>query len=164
MAGHHKDGKATLFFGLLLLLFLQTLSVWLESIYKIGLTRLSMGPEALALCVAVAPLVLLAAPKHAGPGWMRAALSLFLAGRGLLPWVGVQWGAWAGTCAVGAFLVALCFLLTGPYRYWRGEPGYALGLALLGSMALRIWGTKTDARAPVYASRGWTWLAGERPL
>ena len=45
---------------------------------------------------------------------------------------------------VGAFLIALCLLLTPPFRFLLGDAGSALGLALLGSLALRAWGATYD--------------------
>ena len=57
--------KATLLFGILLLLFIQTLTLFFDSIYKIALTKLSLGMESLGVLFLLSPLLVLILPEGA---------------------------------------------------------------------------------------------------
>ncbi len=137
--------RATLFFSALLLLFIQTLTVWLESIYKIGLTRLSMGREAAGLLFVLAPLLVLLCPARGQRKLLWGSVTLFLVGRSVIPTVGVAAGHLIGGATVAAFLVALCLVLSRRFQFLQGNTGIALGLALLASIALRAWGATEDS-------------------
>jgi endonuclease/exonuclease/phosphatase family metal-dependent hydrolase len=136
--------KAPLFFSTLLLLFIQTLTVWLESIYKISLTKLSVGPEAGGLLFVLSPLLILVCPARAQRMVLWGSVILFLITRGLIPLAGATGGVLLGGAGVGALLVALCLLLSRPFRFLQGDAGAALGLAILMSIALRAWGATYD--------------------
>jgi endonuclease/exonuclease/phosphatase family metal-dependent hydrolase len=135
---------STLGFGLLLLLFLQTLTVWLESIYKIGLTKLSMGSEMAGLLFVLSPILVLFCPGRVQTTALWIAIAFFLGARALLPLAGVSAGMLLAGVGVGSFLVALCFMLSGRFRFLVGDAGAALGLAVLMSIALRAWGATYD--------------------
>ena len=123
--------QATLCFGLLLLLFIQTLTVWLELIYKVGLTRLAMGPEMVGLFFVLSPLLVLCCPGQAQRTALWISVSLFLIARALLPYAGATSGWLLAGAGVGAFLVALCAMFSRQFRFLCGDPGVALGLAIL---------------------------------
>jgi hypothetical protein len=58
---HHR---ATLLIGVLLLLFVQTLTLFFDSIYKIALTKLSVGKESLGVLFLLSPLLVFLLPKR----------------------------------------------------------------------------------------------------
>ena len=138
------SAKTTLLFSLLLLLFIQTLTVWFESMYRIGLTHLSPGVEVFGLLFILSPLVMLLLPEHAQHDVLRVSAFVFLAARALLPLAGVSGGGLISGIGVGAFLVLLCLLLPRPFNFLQGNAGSALGLALMMSIALRAWGATYD--------------------
>jgi endonuclease/exonuclease/phosphatase family metal-dependent hydrolase len=157
--------KATLWFSIVLLFFLQALTLWLESIYKISLTRLAPGPEVLGLVFMLSPLCLLAIPERAQPKLLTVSFAALLVGRAVLPWAEGSLGVLAGGICVGAFLILLSLLLSRPFGSLRGEPGIALGVALLASIGLRAWGASYDISLGrmgavlgwVLAGLGWWW-------
>lgn len=133
-----------MFFGVLWLCFIQTLTLWLESMYKISLTRLAPGPELFGLLFAASPLLVLVCPEPAQRKVLGGAVIVFLIARAVAPMMEVTVGALVSGVGVGAFLIALCLLLAQPFRCLQGDAGSALGLALLGSLALRAWGATYD--------------------
>jgi endonuclease/exonuclease/phosphatase family metal-dependent hydrolase len=136
--------KASLFFSLLLLFFVQSLTLWVESIYRIGLTKLGLGTEAFGLLFVLSPLCVLLCPESAQHRLLSGAVVVSLLGRAMLPLVGVSAAVVIAGSSVGAFLVVLCMLLSRSFRFLRGDGGIALGLALLMSIALRAWGATND--------------------
>ena len=138
------NDKATLLFGILLLLFIQTLTLFFDSIYKIALTRLSMGKESLGVLFLLAPLLAFLLPKRTHWKVFWGSVALFLASRAIVPLTGVVQGVVIAGLGVGAFLVALCLILSRPFQFLQGDAGAALGSALLISIALRAWGATYD--------------------
>ena len=141
-AGTHS--KATLLFGVLLLLFIQTLTLCFDSIYKIALTKLSIGKESLGVLFLLSPLLVPLLPKGTHRKVLWGSVALFLASRAIVPLPGVFKGVAIAGLGVGAFLVALCLILSRPFRFLQGDAGIALGIALLLSIALRAWGASYD--------------------
>lgn len=137
--------KATLFFSVVLLFLVQTLTVWVESIYKISLTRLAPGAEALGLLFVLSPLGVFLCPESAQRRLLTGALVGFVVCRAWLPFTGAVGGVLVSGVGVGAALLCLCLLLSRPFRFLQGETGSALGLALLMSIALRAWGASYDS-------------------
>ena len=136
--------KATLLFGILLLLFIQTLTLCFDSIYKIALTKLSMGMESLGVLFLLSPLLVLLLPKGTQRKVLWGSIILFLASRAVVPLTNVAQGVVIAGVGVGAFLVALCLILSRPFRSLQGDAGVALGLAVMLSIALRAWGATYD--------------------
>jgi endonuclease/exonuclease/phosphatase family metal-dependent hydrolase len=157
--GYSQDA-GTLGFGLLLLLFIQTLTVWLESIYKIGLTKLSLGMEAAGLLFVFSPLLVFLCPEPAQRRLLWGSLAVFLGARALLPWPGVVGGMIVGGVGLGAGLVLWSLWLSQPWRSGRGDAGIALGLALLLSIALRAWGATCDVTLSRSGAAGGWMMAG----
>jgi len=137
--------KATLLFSVVLLFLLQTLTVWVESIYKISLTRLAPGAEALGLLFVLSPLGVFLCPERAQQRLLTGALVGFVFCRLWLPFAGAVGGVIVSGAGVGAALVCLCLLLSRPFRFLQGDAGSALGLALVMSIALRAWGASFDS-------------------
>ena len=136
--------KATLLFGILLLLFIQTLTLCFDSIYKIALTKLSMGQESLGVLFLLSPLLVLLLPKRTQRKVLWGSVAFFLASRAIVPLTGAVNGVVIAGLGVGAFLVALCLVLSRPFQFLQGDAGIALGIALLLSIALRAWGATYD--------------------
>ena len=136
--------KATLLFGILLLLFIQTLTLCFDSIYKIALTKLSMGMESLGVLFLLSPLLVLLLPKGTQRKVLWGSIILFLASRAVVPLASAVPGVVVAGLGVGAFLVALCLILSRPFRSLQGDAGVALGLAVMLSIALRAWGATYD--------------------
>lgn len=153
----YSQDSGTLGFSLLLLLFIQTLTVWLESIYKIGLTKLSLGMEAAGLLFVLSPLLVLLCPEPAQRRLLWGSLVVFLGARGLLPSAGVVGGMIMGGVGVGAGLVLWSLWLSQPSRCGQGDTGIALGLAVLLSIALRAWGATCDVTLS-RSGAGWGWM------
>jgi endonuclease/exonuclease/phosphatase family metal-dependent hydrolase len=141
-AGTHH--RATLLFGVLLLLFVQTLTLFFDSIYKIALTKLSVGKELLGVLFLLSPLLVFLLPQKTHRKVLRGSVALFLAARAVVPLVGAAQAVVITGLGVGAFLVAFCFVLSRPFRALQGDAGIALGIALLLSIALRAWGATYD--------------------
>ena len=141
-AGTHH--QATLLFGVLLLLFIQSLTLFFDSIYKIALTKLSMGQESLGVLFLLSPLLVLLLPKSIHRKVLWGSVALFLVSRAIVPFTGAVNGVLIAGLGVGAFLVALCLILSRPFRFLQGDSGIALGIALLLSIALRAGGATYD--------------------
>src|ERR1022692_4128584 len=84
--------KATLLFGILVLLFIQTLTLFFDSIYKIALTKLSLGMESLGVLFLLSPLLVLLLPKGTQQKVLWGSVALFLASRAIIPLTGVAQG------------------------------------------------------------------------
>ena len=136
--------KATLLFGVLLCLFIQTVTLFFDSIYKIALTKLSLGLESLGVLFLLSPLLVFCIPLRTHRTVLWSALALFLAARAAVPLVGAAKGVVIAGLGVGAFLIVLCLILSRPLRILQGDAGIALGLALLLSIALRALGATYD--------------------
>ena len=151
--------RATLFFSILLLLFIQTLTLCFDSIYKIALTRLSMGKESLGLLFLLLPLLVPLLPKETQRKVLWSSVILFLASRAIAPLTGVAEGVVIAGLGVGAFLVALCLILSRPFRFLQGDAGAALGIALMVSIAVRAWGATYDFTLGVSGAwLGWVFV------
>jgi hypothetical protein len=127
-AGTHH--KATLLFGILLLLFIQTLTLFFDSIYKIALTKLSLGMESLGVLFLLSPLLVLVLPKGTQRKVLWGCIILCFASRAVVPLTGVAKGIIFAGLGVGAFLVALCLILSRPFRCLQGDAGVALAVTM----------------------------------
>ena len=141
-AGTHY--RATLLFGMLLLLFIQTLTLLFDSIYKIALTKLSMGKESLGVLFLLSPLLVFFLPKRTHRLVLWGSVALFLASRAIVPLTGAAPGVVTAGLGVGSFLITLCLVLSRPFRFLQGDAGIALGFAVMLSIALRAWGATYD--------------------
>lgn len=135
---------ATLFFALFFLFFIQLVSVWMESIYRMSLTKLRPGHELYGTFFLFIPLVLHIAKGRYERAFLGVAAVVCFASRSLCPFWGAEARIAVAGLGVGAFLVVLCFALSRPYRFLRGDIGLAIGAAVLSSVALRSWRSSID--------------------
>ena len=143
------DPTGTVASALLILFFIQLLTVWIESIYRLSLIKLGPGTELAGLLFMLLPLLLL----FVGGGAQRyvCGVSVFvvLLARALCPFFGAPELIVVAGTGVGTFLIVLCFMLSGTYRFPMGKVGVGTGVAVLLSGALRAWGSSFDL------SMGW---------
>jgi len=139
-----RESRNTALFGLLLLFFVQFLGMWIESTYRISLTRLGPGPELYGGLLLLLPLTLFAVRKEHERGVLWAVLALFLVLRVLCPFLPVHARLVGAGLGVALFLVLLAYLVSARYRHLTGDPGQAIALAILSSTALRSWGSSAD--------------------
>ena len=146
-------------FGLLLLLFFQLLSDFVEAIYVFGLLGTDIPVEIVSVLLFLSPVVLLFLPKGLS-GWPlilvgEAMLVCRVAGPMLDP---------RGTMLVSGLGVACALLLLPSLLRDRQDRdpgasgldfGLGLTLALLGSILLRTWGSGSDI-----STRGATQIIG----
>lgn len=158
--GHTTDTRRVLLLALLMLFFFQLTSVWIESIYRLSLIKLSMGKELLGVLLFLLPLPLIAAPKRAYPAILWTAFAALLITRALCPLLGAAGLIINGGIGVAAFLVILCFLLVDSDRYPWGHFGAATGLAVLLSVLFRTAGASLDiSMEGRTAPAGWVLVA-----
>lgn len=136
--------RATVLFGLLLLLFFQLGGVWIESIYRLALIKLGPGRELYAGVCLLAPVVLFCVRRERERGILWAAVGVFLAARAMCPVLRPGALIVVAGLGVGAFLIVLCYAVSDGYGRLRGNVGVAAGLAVLMSVALRSWRSSLD--------------------
>ncbi|MCC6487611.1 MAG: endonuclease/exonuclease/phosphatase family protein [Candidatus Hydrogenedentes bacterium] len=155
-AGSDSRLLPTILFALLFLFFLQMYGVWVESIYRLSLIKLRMGMELSGILLLLLPLLLLLVKERQERLVLRLATAVLLGSRALCPLLGARPLIVVAGLGVAAFLVVLCYLLSDRYRAIRGDVGIALGLATLGSIAFRSWGSSIDVSMEGPASAiGW---------
>ncbi len=126
------------------LFFIQLLTIWIESIYRLSLIELSPGKEMLGLLFVLSPLVALLAGRGARRWLFLGSLIVMFVARALCPlFEGTALMIVAGA-AVGAFLVAVCCLPLDGSRVSPKNLGLGLAIAVLMSIALRAWGSSFD--------------------
>lgn len=136
--------EPTLLSALLFLFFIQLLTIWMESIYRLSLIKLSPGKELLGLLFVLSPLALLFAGNRGQRVFCVGSLFIILFARALCPlFQGVGLAIVSGA-GVGAGLIAICCLLSGAYRIRRNNLGLGFAIAVLISVGLRAWGSSFD--------------------
>jgi endonuclease/exonuclease/phosphatase family metal-dependent hydrolase len=146
--------KSSLFLGIVFLFFIQVVTTWIESIYRLSLIKLSMGVEMLGILLVLLPLALLIVPRRYERHAMHAALAVLLITRALVPMLGAAALIVIAGLGVAAFLVFLCFVLAGRVAP-RGDMVVGAGLAVLLSILFRAWGSSLDI-----SMGGWTAVFG----
>ncbi len=136
--------RNTLLFGLLLLFFIQILGTWVESIYRISLTRLGPGKELYGGLLLLLPFALFAVRKERERGFLWFAVVVFLAARVLCPYLGAPGRIVVAGVGVSMFLIILAYAFSMPCQRLKGDMGQAVGVAVLLSVALRSWGSSVD--------------------
>lgn len=136
--------RSIVFLALLLLFFLQLLTAFIESIYRLSLIKLSPGKELFGLALLLLPLVLLAIKERHEKRFLQCAFVVFILARMTCPIGGARGQIIIGGTGISAFLVILCYTLSGPYGLARRNAGLAAGLAILASVALRVRGSSCD--------------------
>ncbi len=136
--------KSTLLFALLFLFFLQLLSLWIESIYRLTLVKLSMGMEGFSFLWLLLPLVVLFSGRKSERPMLWFSLLTFLGARAVCPLLGVRALTVVAGLGVAAFLILLCVVFSGRYRSLQGDACLATGIAVLLSVLFRSWGSSCD--------------------
>ena len=151
-----SESRSTLLFALLLLFFLQILGTWLESLYRISLTRLGPGLELYGILLLLLPFTLFAVRREQERRFLWGALLIFLASRVLCPCLGPPGQVVAGGVGLSAFLIILACAFSTPFGGLKGDMGQAVGIAMLLSVALRAWGSSADiSMEGTTAALGW---------
>ena len=143
------DPRGTVASALLILFFIQLVTIWIESIYRLSLIKLGPGQELAGLLFMLLPLLLLFVGSGAQRFVCGVSVFVVLLARALSPFCGAPELIVVAGIGVGAFLIALCFMLSGTYRFPMGNLGVGTGIAVLLSVALRAWGSSFDL------SMGW---------
>jgi len=142
--------------ALVLLFFVQMLTVWIESIYRMSLVKLSMGVELLGILLPLLFLVLLMAGHRHERTVLAACFILLLAARVLCPILRTPWLILAAGLGVTAFLAIVCVALTHPRRATGRDAAAGAGIAILLSVGLRAWGSSYDiSLGGPFAWLGW---------
>lgn len=144
----------TLLLALFLLFFVQLATVWIESIYRLSLIKLSMGREMLGILLPLLALLLWPLGRRAERGTYLVACGVLLAARALCPFLGAPWLIVNAGVGVAAFLVVLCHWLS--RRAGRADFAVATGLAVLASASIRAWGSSLDVTMEIPGAwAGW---------
>ncbi|MBX7254936.1 MAG: endonuclease/exonuclease/phosphatase family protein [Candidatus Hydrogenedentes bacterium] len=125
------------------LFFFQLFTLYVESIYRLSLTKLSMGPEMYGVFFILAPLLVLLLGRHGARFLSRIAIAGILFTRCLAPYLGARAQIVNSGIGVACFLVLFCYVLSSSNRFSRPDWASAIVLAVLGSVILRssIWST-----------------------
>lgn len=140
----NSRSRSIVFLALLLLFFLQLLTAFIESIYRLSLIKLSPGKELFGLALLLLPLVLLLIRERHEKRFLQYAFMTFILARIMCPLGGAREQIIISGVGLAAFLVLLCYRLSAPYSFARQNTGPAVALAILASMALRVWGSSCD--------------------
>ncbi len=152
-ANKHTLHNFWIFSGAFLLIFLQLLSEFIESIYVFGLLRVSLTPEVAAVMLLFSPLVLLGWRKQTSPLSLLILAGGVLGARLALVWMGPSGRLLASGLGVGCWLIAfpawLGRMAALPHAQDRSSPhawalGMGLTLALAASVLLRTLGSGFD--------------------
>ncbi len=138
------DARATLLSASVFLFFIQLLTLWIESIYRLSLIELRPGKEVLGLLFVLAPLVALLAGRGAQRWLFPGSLVVMFVARALCPVLGGAALIIVAGTGVGAFLIAVCCLPLEGSRVSPKSLGLGLAMAVLLSIALRAWGSSLD--------------------
>jgi endonuclease/exonuclease/phosphatase family metal-dependent hydrolase len=138
-----RQGRIILF-AIFFLFLIQLWGMLTEGIYRLSLIKLSSGTEMLFLAFLFAPLLVLFLPGNQTKRTLVTCTVLAFVARLLLPFLGLTSAAAVAGFGTGAGLIALTILLSGPFRLPGDAAALGIGLALLGSIALRAWGSSLD--------------------
>ncbi|MGI6460323.1 MAG: endonuclease/exonuclease/phosphatase family protein [Candidatus Hydrogenedentales bacterium] len=138
------DARATLLGASVFLFFIQLLTLWIESIYRLSLVELRPGKEVLGLLFVLSPLVALSAGRGAQRWLFPGSLVVMFVARALCPVLGGPALILVAGAGTGAFLVAVCCLPLEGSRVSPKSLGLGLAIAVLLSIVLRAWGSSLD--------------------
>lgn len=150
-------------FGLLFLLFVQSIATFIESIYILELLSTSLDEKVLGVVLLFSPVLLLPFGKRV-PQWLIWVTFLFLfVGRGTAPYLDTVGRMLASGVATGAALILIPITLVTYPKPTRGYswmiPTQGLALAVGLSVLLRTLNYTIDIS--LIASTGWLgWILG----
>lgn len=152
--------RETLLTSLVFLFFLQLLTIWIESIYRMSLVKLSMGPELLGILLPLLCLGLLFVGRRHERTALGVSFSFLLITRALCPLLPTPLSIVDAGLGVAAFLSLVCRVLTCRMNSGGGNMAAAVGIAVLSSVALRAWGSSCDlSMGGPFVGLGWALIA-----
>lgn len=151
--------REALLASLVFLFFIQLLTVWTESIYRMSLVKLSMGPELLGILLPLLCLGMLFVGRRHERAALGVSLSVLLVTRALCPLLATPWLIVNAGLGVAAFLALVCCALARPNGSRSGDMAAAVGIAVLASVALRAWGSSYDvSMGGPFVGLGWAFI------
>ncbi|MFA6240317.1 MAG: endonuclease/exonuclease/phosphatase family protein [Candidatus Hydrogenedentales bacterium] len=133
------------------LFFIQLFTLYIESMYRLSLTKLSMGMEMWGLVFLLAPLPLLLLGRFGERYLPRIAIAGLVVTRCIAPYLGARAQIINSGIGVACFLILLCYTFAGSPAVPRADWMSAIVLAMLGSIVLRssVWATYDLSLYPV---------------
>ena len=130
--------------AVVVLFIIQLFTIWMESIYRLGLIHTSAGSNLFYLLFVLVPLIALVWPGDHSETLFRAAIVTVLGARLACLLFGVRGCGVAAGLGVGASLILTCFVLSTQHRKSGATIVSAVGLGVLMSVALRSLGSTND--------------------
>ena len=155
-----KQWLLILSFGILFLLFVQSIATFIEGIYILELLSTSLDEKVLGILFLFSPILLLPFGKRV-PRWLIwISFSLLVIGRGVIPYLGTFERMIAAGVASGAALVLIPILLVTYPEPRKGSrwliPAQGLALAVGLSVLLRTLNFTIDiSMTSTYGWSGW---------
>ncbi len=149
--------ESTLLFTVIFLFFIQLLGMWIESIYRVSLTRLGPGKELYGILLLLLPLVLFVISEKRERACLWVATIALLVARLSCPYLNTAGQVVVAGVGVSMFCVILACALSARFSRLKGDMGQAVGLAVLLSVAFRSWGSSADISTEGWGS-GLGWL------
>ncbi|MCC6153963.1 MAG: endonuclease/exonuclease/phosphatase family protein, partial [Candidatus Hydrogenedentes bacterium] len=126
------------------LFFIQLITIWIESTYRISLIKTSMGYEIFGLLFVFFPIMLFFTTRKSEGILFNSALTLVIATRLLCDVAGASASIVIAGLGVGAGLVLLCFVFSSGYAYLRSTLPAGILLGLFLSILFRACGSSYD--------------------
>ena len=136
--------SATLLFSIMLLFFIQLYGLFIESIYRMVLIKLSPGKELFGLLFLFLPLLILFIKEKYERQFLFVIVGLVLICRLLCPIVDAPFQIVFSGLGMAMFLIFLAYATSARHAYLSGDAGIGSGLALLLSVAFHSWGSSLD--------------------
>ncbi len=140
----HPGFRRSAVTALFVLFFLQLITNWIESMYRMGVIKTSMGSEMFGMLLMFAPLLLLLVPKRLESLTLRFSVIAVLLARTAIPLLGVRANIVVAGVGVAASVVIMAFVFSGAYAELRDGLGAGAVCGLLMSIAAHGWGSSYD--------------------
>ncbi len=138
------SARLTILSTIVTLFFIQLITIWIESTYRISLIKTSMGYEILGLLFVFFPIILSFTTRKSEGLLFNSALTLVIATRLLCDVAGASASIVIAGLGVGAGLVLLCFVFSSGYLYLRSALPGGILLGLFLSILFRACGSSYD--------------------
>ncbi len=144
-----SSAAGTALWALALLFFLQLYTLFIESMYRLSLIKLSMGWELLGAFFLLTPLIVVLLGKR-GEWLVYLAAGGVICTRVAAPFLDVRLQITVAGAGVACSLVLVCYAVSGSPRIPRADPAAATALAVLASIVLRhiLWTTLDVSMEP----------------